>query len=126
MARQILLVVFTAVSFWPMRATAAQKVDFGNFSGFDGTVVCSGQNARFVQDSQTFSIPYSKPDLGCSVTLKDGRSVSFVLGQELPGTFNSGLSVLVNIDHRFVLITLEGADVEFYSLLNFPPAFDIT
>ncbi|CAK9196672.1 unnamed protein product [Sphagnum troendelagicum] len=119
----LLLALFLGV--WQVQARVSQHVHFGNFSGFDGTVNCTAQASRLVKDGQTFSIPYTDPNLACSVTSHhnhDGssserrsRTVSFVLSQELPGTFKSGLSVLVNIDPRFVLITLEGTDV--YSTL---------
>jgi hypothetical protein len=84
------------------RAPKGPKVDFFDYSGEDAVVSCTDHQPKKLQTGEMVSIPYTHSSQACSVMLNNGKYVSFVISQVLPGSTNSGLSVSVDIDETYL------------------------
>ncbi|CAK9224130.1 unnamed protein product [Sphagnum jensenii] len=99
------------------RAPKGPKVDFFDYSGEDAVVSCTDHQPKKLQTGETVSIPYTHSSQACSVMLNNGKYVSFVISQVLPGSTNSGLSVSVDIDETYLFFTLD--DTNDHEFVNY-------
>jgi hypothetical protein len=106
----LFLCVWTAAQAQQQRAPKGPKVDFFDYSGEDAVVSCTDHQPKKLQTGETVSIPYTHSSQACSVMLNNGKYVSFVISQVLPGSTNSGLSVSVDIDETYLFFTLNDTD----------------
>jgi hypothetical protein len=114
----LMLCVWTAArAQQQQRAPKGPKVDFFDYSGEDAIVSCTDHQ---LQTGETVSIPYTHSSQACSVMLNNGKYVSFVISQVLPGSTNSGLSVSVDIDETYLFFTLD--DTNDHEFVNYVTA----
>jgi hypothetical protein len=102
----VLLWVWSIAMRWAVAQSAT--LDFFNYSGMQATISCEDHPANRLEAGETFSIPLSRSDQACIVTLKDGEHASATIDKLLPLTSsNSGHSVSVDINDTFLLFALD-------------------
>lgn len=93
-------------------------LDFFNYSGMQATISCVDHPAKRLEAGGTFSIPLSRSDQACLVTLKDGEHASATLDKVLPlGSASSGHSVSVDINDTFLFFALD--ETPHHQYINF-------
>lgn len=101
------------LSFFMMLAAvhaqqSGPKVSFYNYSGMKATVSCMDHSPSILVAEKTFSIPLTRCDQECVVTLEDGDRVIAAIDKVLPRSSKSGLSVSVEINDSFIFFSLDG------------------
>ena len=80
---------------------------FFNYSGMQATVSCMDYPSKILEAGETFSLPLTRSDQSCIVTLTDGEHASATINQLLPRASNSGNSVSVDINDSFLFFALD-------------------
>ncbi|KAG0620465.1 hypothetical protein M758_4G218000 [Ceratodon purpureus] len=90
---------------------------FFNYSGAEVTIDCMDYPSKRLEGGETFSMPLTRSDQSCVVTLKDGEHASATIDKLLPSSSNSGHSVSVDINDTFLFFSLD--DTPHHQYVNF-------
>lgn len=109
MARTLFLAVvsLSMLAFAVSSHQSGPIVAFFNYSGLQATISCMDYPSKLLEAGETFSIPLTRSDQSCIVTLKDGEHASATIDKLLPSASNSGHSVSVDINDTFLFFALD-------------------
>ncbi|XP_024368959.1 uncharacterized protein [Physcomitrium patens] len=93
------------------------KLGFFNYSGMQAIICCMDHPAKTLEAGDTVSIPLTRSDQACIVTLKDGEHATAVIDKVLPSLHNLGHSVSVDINDTFLFFALD--DTQYHQYVNF-------
>lgn len=82
-------------------------MSFFNYSGMQATISCMDNPSKVLEAGETFSVPLTRSDQVCIVTLQDGEHASAVIDKMLPRSSSSGLSVSVDINDTYLFFALD-------------------
>jgi len=83
------------------------KLSFYNYSGMLATISCMDHPPTILEAGKTFSIPLTRGNQACLVTLKDGEHASVAIDKMLPRSSSSDLSVSVDINDSYLFFSLD-------------------